>query len=55
MDKEYFRNLLSEILEAHGVDWSETEEIVDDIVDRCDEEGMFELLAPLTLKEESRD
>jgi hypothetical protein len=55
MDKEYFRNMLAEILEAHGVDWMESEEIVESIVERCDEEGMFELLAPLALKAELDD
>jgi hypothetical protein len=53
MDKEYYRNFLAEILEAHNIDWTEAEEIINDIVDRCDEEGMFELLAPLLLKEDS--
>ena len=47
--------MISEILEAHGIDWTDAEEIMESIVERCDEEGIFELLAPLTLRDDSRD
>ena len=53
MDKEFFRAMITEILEAHDIDWASAEEIVESIVERCDEEGLFELLTPLGLKEES--
>lgn len=43
MDKDDLRRIVEQVLFENGLDEEEAEMIADTMIDRCDEEGLFEV------------